>query len=610
MRRLLGDAAVEDAAVRELARLCARLPLALRIAAERVILGRGRLSRVVEELTGARPLDGLAAGGDPYTALRSVFSWSYRALPPQAAGLFRWLGLVPGADWDAHAASALAGTPLADAQRLLGVLVSAHLVEERGGDRYGMHDLLRAYAAELADEVDEEAVRHAALTRLFDFYLGTASKAMDVVYPFEKHLRPAVAAPVTPVPDVADARGAMAWLDTERANLTAVVLHGWPDYAPRLAHTLGRYLTVRAAHAEAMAIHGHALRVAVQTGDRAGEATAGFHLGRVHWALGRYAEAQDVYQRALTIYREAGDRLGEAMTLSSLGTVDSVLGNNNDALERFEQAAAIMGEIGDRAQEARVLNNLGIANVSLGRDGEALAHYERGLAIAREVGDWTNEANLLNSIGFIHNRRGDSHLAYEHCRQALELSREVGDRNFEVKSLGAIGAIYAAWGRYEAAHETLQEVLVLVREIGDPLREADVWSDLGSLHLRRGRHGEAVDAFRRALELAREVGFRPVEVLALIGLGDAARAASRPAEALEHHAAALDLARDSGDPHLQARALDGLGDAHCDLGDLVSAQQAWHAALARYTKLGAPEAEAVQAKLIEDAPGMVTKTGG
>ena len=54
-----------------------------------------------------------------------------------------------------------------------------------------MHDLLRAYAADLAASEDSDPERHAALTRLFDYYVAAAAAAMDTLVPAERHIRPA-----------------------------------------------------------------------------------------------------------------------------------------------------------------------------------------------------------------------------------------------------------------------------------------------------------------------------------------------------------------------------------------------------------------------------------
>jgi hypothetical protein len=114
LRRLIGGRVdAEPDAAAALAGLCARLPLALRVAAE---LASTRPSTPLAELVGEladqqQRLDLLDAGGDPRAAVSGVFSWSYRQLPADAARVFRLLGLHPGPDCDSYTAAALTGTP-------------------------------------------------------------------------------------------------------------------------------------------------------------------------------------------------------------------------------------------------------------------------------------------------------------------------------------------------------------------------------------------------------------------------------------------------------------------------------------------------------------------
>ncbi len=145
----------------ELARLCARLPLALRIAAERA--ASRPMMRLVELIADLRDESALwdaltAEGDDDADAVRTVFAWSYRALPEPAARLFRLLGLHPGSEFGLPAAAALAGISTLHARQQLDVLVGAHLLEQPAPGRYEFHDLLRAYA------VDQ--VRHSNPPRL------------------------------------------------------------------------------------------------------------------------------------------------------------------------------------------------------------------------------------------------------------------------------------------------------------------------------------------------------------------------------------------------------------------------------------------------------------
>jgi DNA-binding SARP family transcriptional activator len=151
--------------VRELAEQCARLPLALRLAAEFVTSRGGGVSALIGEPL-ARRLVPPDATGDDGVALPAVFSPSYRRLPPEAATLFRRLALHRGPDVDHEEAAALTATTPAGARRALEVLTRAHLVRRTGPGRWGAHALLRAYAAVLCEREDSADDRAAALARL------------------------------------------------------------------------------------------------------------------------------------------------------------------------------------------------------------------------------------------------------------------------------------------------------------------------------------------------------------------------------------------------------------------------------------------------------------
>ena len=233
LRALIGERVdAEPEAAVTLAGYCARLPLALRVAAERAAASPGiSLADVTSELADQQErLDLLDAAGDRLTAVRAVFSWSVRHLDDEAARAFRLLGLHPGAHFDAYPAAALMDTTLRQARGLLGRLARAHLIQPAGTNRYGMHDLLRAYAADQAAEQGSEE-REAALTRLFDHYLATAALAAGTLFRADPD-QPALPQPASPVPPVTSPDAALAWLDAQRSTLVRVAAHaadhGWP----------------------------------------------------------------------------------------------------------------------------------------------------------------------------------------------------------------------------------------------------------------------------------------------------------------------------------------------------------------------------------------------
>ncbi|GHC77934.1 helix-turn-helix domain-containing protein [Streptomyces flavofungini] len=168
--------AAEPTATAVLARRCAHLPLAMRIAAERLATFPHRsIADAVAELDDRKHrLNVLTDIDDPHLAVRAALASSYRELDVEAARTFRFLGLFPGATLSAAAAAALVDRPLGHTRRLLEVLVAVHLLEETGPDRYRRHDLLRDYAAERAAEEESPTACQEAVRRLIGWYVHTA----------------------------------------------------------------------------------------------------------------------------------------------------------------------------------------------------------------------------------------------------------------------------------------------------------------------------------------------------------------------------------------------------------------------------------------------------
>jgi DNA-binding SARP family transcriptional activator/Flp pilus assembly protein TadD len=557
-----GRVADDPGAAAALATCCCRLPLALRIAAE---LAAARpaaaLGDLVTELADERGrLDLLDAGGDPRTAIRAVFSWSCRHLDAAAARAFRLTGLHPAPGLDVYAVAALTGATLGQATRVLDQLARAHLIQATGPGRYGLHELLRAYAAEQAAAQDGEKDRRAALTRLFDFYLRAAHVAMDIVFPAERHHRPSSPGATAEVPPLPDAVAAGAWLDAERENLIATAAYaaacGWPGHAIGLAATLASYLDAGRYH-EALTIHGHARQAAARSGDRAGEAVALTNLGLAAGAQGRYQQARGFLRQALALFRQTGDQAGQASALNGLGSVDRQRGRYQQARDHLRQALALYRAAGDRHGEARVLSSLGVIDRRQGRYQQATEHQEHALALFRQTGDRVREAETLFRLGVVALRQGHSRQAAGHLHQALALFRDTGDNSGQAEALKVLGDVDLAQGRYQRATEHHQWALALFRQTGDRAGETD----------------------------------------ALNGLGGVSLALGQPRQARIIYAAALSLAIQIEEKHDEANAHHGLGKAYAAIGDSRKASHHWQQALTLYTSLGAPEADQVRTRL-------------
>jgi tetratricopeptide (TPR) repeat protein len=556
-----GRARADPAAASMLAGQCARLPLALRVAAE---LAAARPALTLAQLVGEladeqRRLDLLDAGGDARTAVRGVFSWSYRHLPPDAARVFRLIGQHPGPDLDAYAVAALAGATIERARDVCELLARAHLIHPARPGRYAMHDLLRAYSTDLSRAAGED---RAALGRLFDYYLAAAAAAMDILVPAERDRRPRIAPPATPIPPLTDAASVRAWLDAERPTFVAVAAcaaaRGWPGHATRLSAIVCRYVETGGHYADAVAIHAHAADAAHAAGDRSAEAHALNHLGFITGRLGQHHEGVTHLHRSLALFQEAGDRSGAARALSNLASAQLRQGRYPQAASCYRQALEAFEEIGDSIGEARALNGLGLVDWQQGRYERAASHFRRALALFRRRGDRSNEAHALGNLGMVVGRQGDDARAAEHLEAALALLRRIGDRSGTASVLTDLGSVACRQGRYREAFRYQRQALALFRMIGERAGEAEALNGLGEVLLATAKPGPAHVRHAEALTLASDISNRNEQARAHNGLGAALLAEGLTSRARAHYAAALALASESGDPYQQDRARDGL----------------------------------------------------
>lgn len=585
LRLLVGDRVATPAELDALAAQCARLPLALRVAAE-LVSRRGRVG--LEDLADEhRRLDLLEAGADEDTAVRAVFSWSERHLPQVANRLFWLLGLHPGHDVDAAAATALAGV---DARDLLDVLHRAHLVESSGTGRWTMHDLLRAFARERAEQRLTGHDRQSALKNLYEHYLTAALDAMGVVHPEARSGRPGQTT----------AAAAKEWLDTERPTLVAITRTAEGDlagYAVRFAQVIGRHLTVGYHNDDAFSVHQRALSAAEELGDVAGQARALLELGRAHARAGAYSEADERYRRALALFRRLHDLVGEARTLHAVGNNEGRVRRYHDALATYRLALTLSQEAGDRVQEAVELASIGQVQHSLGRPQDAVACYRQAAAIYAETGQRVGQGRILNDLGTALQSQGRLEEAHDHHQRALRILHDIGDRAAESVAHTELGRICSHWGRHEEALEHHRHAITVFREIGDPVGEAEVLINLGDVHERTGRYQEAAVLHQQAEMLAVKLGDRKLECAALNGRGRAACASGRFAEALACHEQALAHAQEMEDREQEALSLDAMAAARERTGELGEARRLWMAALPIYDALRMPQAVVVRERL-------------
>ncbi|MBC9714393.1 tetratricopeptide repeat protein [Streptomyces sp. TRM66268-LWL] len=552
-RRLLGGlTAAEPGAAAELIDLCARLPLALRIAAERLrAQPAGTVAALVAELTDERARLDLLDAGDPHASVRTALAASYHHLEPAAARLFRLLGLYPGEDIGAAAAAALAGC---NARRPLDALLRANLVEEPAAGRYRMHDLLRTYAAELAQSAETPREREAARTRLFAHAAGTAAWAAQLIDPLE------VLPDRRPDGAPADYPAALRHLDTERANLIRIAEsaadHGPEGITRALSLALCWYLDLGLHHDDGLRLHHRALDVATRRGDVTGQGAALRAIGMAEYRLQRHEDCVAHMERALSLHEVTGERLLLASSAGNLGAVHGYLGHGERAEQLLRRSAALYRELGRDVLAYRPLLHLGLLLRRRQRPDEA-------------------EGPL---------------------RAALRLTADHPPA--QAHTLFGLAALCRDTGRHDEALGYARRAVALAREAGFPYLEGLALNRLGSVCRHLGRYAEALRHQRAALDLAVRTYNRPLRSMAHNGAGETHLAAGAPAQAERCHSAALD-----GPAYERARAHAGLAAVCEQLGARGEAGAHRARALALYEELRAPEAERLRGREAEGFRG-------
>jgi DNA-binding SARP family transcriptional activator/tetratricopeptide (TPR) repeat protein len=451
----------EPEALASLADAGAGLPLALAITAAHVSahpqLSLGALAEQLREA-------GLDRFGsrDPDTDLRTVFSWSYHALSPGAARLFRLLGLHPEWEFSAGAAASLAGHP--QVRDLLAELTDAHLVTRLSPDRYGLHDLLGIFAYELslADE------RRPARQRVLDYFLHSADAA-NVLLNQRTPVDLDPAQPGVAIEHFADRSFASAWYAAERPVLLAAVslaaAHGFDAHVWQLARVLRMYL-----HRQAM-----------------------------------WSAQLTVQQLAAASARRLQQPGAEGLALSCIAVTSELLGRPDAAQVARAQALRLLQAADDPGGQAQVY--LGTAHAQLGQGtvDTALRSAHRSLELYQLADQPVGRAAALNTIGWAHIEKGEFETAVEYCQQALQLLIRHPDTNAEAYIRDSLGYAYHRLGRYDRSIACYRSALDLLRAVGDRSAEADTLARLGDSHHAAGRPDLAQHFWREAAATLEEI---------------------------------------------------------------------------------------------------------
>jgi DNA-binding SARP family transcriptional activator/tetratricopeptide (TPR) repeat protein len=555
----------EDELIRvtRITRLCDCLPLAIRLAASRLRSGTvSSLADLLDELEGSSSRCG--QGDEAKHRIQGALELSYRQLPESARHFFRYLGISPCIHVSAHPAAVLTGHSLADARTALGVLSGHRLLEKVPEEQFGIHDLVRVFAASQAYSEDPEEELRLAVGRLADYYLHAVKLANEVLSSHQREVSFPYSNDPLMTPFKATIEAAAAWLESEWDNALRIAhycaRHEWQRRCVDLVHELGEFLETSGRWNDALAAHRAALQACRDLDHLPGIARAAFDLSLTMMRIGHGELALQHAAEAATILRTLGDKRGQAAALDRIGIIHRDAAKFRDALACHREAIEIYQETDDRLGLAKALVHAGMTLGSLGRSSEQMEYLNEALSTYSRIGDMSGQAITLNNIGTAQYHRKHHEDAMRSYQSSLDIFHKIGGTQYLTILEHNIGRLRQHRGDHEAAITTFRRTLATYRSTGDLRHQAYALSDIGSAYRSADRFEEALAHHIKAASVAEAARDHYAYAEALCGIAEAHFGSGHLNAALESYEQATKLAEEIEALYIKARALNGIAE--------------------------------------------------
>jgi DNA-binding SARP family transcriptional activator len=539
LARIAGDRVLaEPSAADEVARRCGFLPLAIRLAGARLAhRPRWRVADLVRRL-GAAALPELAAEDRTVSA---AFALSYGQLGAAAQRMFRLLGMHPAERFDALSVAALCDLPLDEAGDLLDDLVDAHLVEEPEAGIFRLHDLMREYAATLA-QMDAADDRATALDHLLNHYIWAAwahARTLEVGTSFKSLTDGAAHRPDL----VAAITNGDTWFERSRRAfvplIDAACAAGNTRSAFLLARVIWRWLYGRAHFDDIIATQTRGLEAARRAGNLAATAACLNYLASASFFIGRVADSAIALRESVDLCIGMGDFDGVANVRSNLAAVLELLG----LLDEAEEVAVLAAEdrFDDRDSNGwQAIAVIGNVYAHRGDYETALRCHRLCCALAARHGHTLSGIVAVGHLGQVRLRMAQPRLAALLLHNARRRKSAEGHVAGEIESTNDLAVAYRGLSDYPAAIRYHGAALQAINRAGQLQLESTVLNDFARTLFVAGDKTSAVDVHVRALHIAQHQHMRYEQGRAHAGIAECV-AAGEPQRAREHWKEALKI---------------------------------------------------------------------
>lgn len=514
----------DSAAVDDIVRQCAGLPLALRIVGARLAFSA---DYDVKDLAAAladdvHRLDRLVAGD---LAVRTSLDLTLRVAGTAARDLFERLAVLGVDEFPAWVAAPLLGTGEAATGSALDELVSLRLIQLRRRDHlpgYGMHALVHSYSSERLAAADPSD-RRAAERRYLDAVVRLATIADEnVSHGNSLRLEVEFATGTAPRSGEAAAAAGAAWFEESlpllRAACALAARTGAARHAATVAIRCNGYLALRDERVVRSDLLGTAREAALREGLVDLEAALDCDLfGAAAQDSTPPAQLRELADRCL----DSANRLGlpqARATACRMAVIAATRNLDNDrALAALAELDAIIQQNpGLERMRVNVLDGRIDVLLSLGRVGEALPLMRRAIGLSPPASR-QKAIRLVALCGALMETvpvtpaasADDLCEAIAVSREARQIVARTGDE-LGIGHLDIADAQIAIRARaFAEAESLLAEAADILARRPDPTGETRLRVAEAELQLANGRRAEARDTIQAAVRVFTAAGNRP-----------------------------------------------------------------------------------------------------
>ncbi|RMG94611.1 MAG: hypothetical protein D6706_13540 [Chloroflexi bacterium] len=519
-------------AIRKICRMVEGLPLAIELAA--ALTSRFTCRKIADSLEDSFEMLATSFHDVPqrHRSLYMVFRMSWQALSPALKQVLAQLSVFHGG-FTAVAAQEIVG---ANDEHLIALREKSLLLYDQTSNRYTLHPVIRAYAAEKRDPADPTPQKHT------HYYLTLLSQYTE---PLQKDK----------IQDV------MKILEPEINNIRRAWQRGLNQHYSQLLYdalvSLSTYYQLRGLAREGEAVMRATMHTAKTWGDTGIPLATRAGLERVRFQnrLGQYRPAIQTIKETVKLAAQCADQWAEGMAHVWWGESLWKLGEYVQAKEKLHHALAIAEKIDDALIAGWSHHQLGIIHDIQSRYDQALEHLKKARAIWESLNNINNLSVTLNSLGIVHNHLDDLSAAKRELEQALALCNQTNNSHLQSFLLNSLSIIATEQGDYLGAQYYLQLGIELASTIGNREGVGHLYTNLGRNYRLLGEFDLSIASLEKGLQIARTLENQSLIGVVLLNLGNTKKDQGETEPAITFYNQALTIAQKNDLPSLECHVL-------------------------------------------------------